>query len=113
MNMKTFGRYNVRKHREIKNDEKYITLDISLKFVGLDNIKITYSEPKDYLGISGKGFITSLDIKTNVRSNKNKKARFTITNITLKYLSRIIREFEKFTYKGCVRKRPKYEPTDI
>ena len=26
------GRCNVRKHREINNDEKYITLDISLEF---------------------------------------------------------------------------------
>ena len=30
--MKNCGRHNVRKHREIKNDEKYTTLDISLDF---------------------------------------------------------------------------------
>ena len=35
MNMKTFGCRNVRKHREIKDSEKCITLDILLKIVSL------------------------------------------------------------------------------
>ena len=48
MNMKSFGRRNVRKHRDIKNGEKYITLDISLKFGIMDKMKITYPEPKYY-----------------------------------------------------------------
>ena len=39
VNMKCFGCLNVRKHREIKNSEKYLTLDISLQFVSLDNMK--------------------------------------------------------------------------
>ena len=30
----------------------------------------------------------------------------------MKDLSKIIKEFEKFPYKGYVRKRPKHEPTD-
>ena len=64
VNMKICGRRNVRKHREIKNGEKYITLGISLKFGGLDKMKITSLEPKCYLGRSGKGFIASLGIKT-------------------------------------------------
>ena len=53
--MKNVGRRNVSKHREINNGEKYITLDISLKFGRLYNMKITSSEPKYYLGRSGKG----------------------------------------------------------
>ena len=32
VNMKTCGRCNVRKHRQIKGSDKYVTLDISLKF---------------------------------------------------------------------------------
>ena len=48
VNMKCYGHRNVRKHREIKNGGKYITLDISLEFGSLDKIKITYSEPKYY-----------------------------------------------------------------
>ena len=44
--MKNFGHHNVRKHKEIKGSDKYVTLDISLKFDNLDNMKITYSESK-------------------------------------------------------------------
>ena len=52
VNMKICGRRNVRKHREIKVSNKYVTLDISLKFGSMDNTIIKYSEPKDNLGIS-------------------------------------------------------------
>ena len=44
VNMKTFGRRNVIKQREIKFSDKYITLDILLKFDSLEKIKITYLE---------------------------------------------------------------------
>ena len=46
VNMKMCGRRNVRKNRDIKNGEKYITLEISLKFGSLDKMKIEYSDPK-------------------------------------------------------------------
>ena len=46
VNMKSCGRRNVRKHKDIKGSDKYITLYISLKFDGLDKIKITSSESK-------------------------------------------------------------------
>ena len=60
-------RRNVRKHREIKGGERYFTLDISLKFDSLENMKITSSESKDNLGISGKCLINSLGLKAIVR----------------------------------------------
>ena len=41
VNMKNGGYHNVRKHRDIKDSNKYITLDISLKFGILDNMIIT------------------------------------------------------------------------
>ena len=41
VNIKTYGRRNVSKHRDIKVSDKYITLDISLKFGSLGNMKIT------------------------------------------------------------------------
>ena len=47
VNMKNRGRCNVRKHRYIKDSEKYITLDISLKFGSLEKMRITSSYPKD------------------------------------------------------------------
>ena len=53
--MKKFGCCNVRKHRDIKDSDKYTTLDILLKFVSLDKMIITFSDPKDNLGRSVKG----------------------------------------------------------
>ena len=46
VNMKNCGCRNVRKHREIKGSDKYVTLEISLKFDNLEKIKITFSESK-------------------------------------------------------------------
>ena len=45
--MEKFGRRNVREHREIKGSDKYVILDISLKFDSLDNMKITSSDSED------------------------------------------------------------------
>ena len=104
--MKNSGRRNVRKHREIENGEKYITLNISFKLGSLVKMKITSSEPKDYLGISGKSLITSVSHNTNGRS-KGKKARYAIISISIKDLSSIIKEFGKFPHKCYVQKNPK------
>ena len=86
VNKKNGGRRNVRRHIEIRGSDKYVTLDISLEFYSLDNMKITSSESKDNLGRSGKGLITSLGLKAKVRPHKYKEARFAIVNISKKYL---------------------------
>ena len=78
MNMKNCGRLHVRKHIDIKDRDKCVTLEISLKFGSLDKMRITSSDPKDNLGRSGKGLITSLVLKSNVRPKKYKKARYAI-----------------------------------
>ena len=44
--MKKCGRLNVRKHRYIKDSDKYTTLDIYLKFGSLDKMITKSSEPK-------------------------------------------------------------------
>ena len=44
VNMKFCGRRNVRKHRDVKGSDKYVTLGISLKFDSMDKIRITSSE---------------------------------------------------------------------
>ena len=64
---KNCGPQNVRKHREMKGSDKYVTLDISLKFDSMDKRKITSSESKDNEGRSVKGLITYLDLKAKVR----------------------------------------------
>ena len=69
-------------------------------------------EPKDYLERSGKGLITSLDINTIIISKKKKKERYAITNVSLKDISKILKEFEYLPYEGYVRKRSKHVSTD-
>ena len=109
--MKNCGCQNFRKHRDIKGNEKYATLDISLKFGSMDKMRITFSEPKDNLGISGKELITSLGLKDKTSPKKYKKERYAIGNFSMKDLSKIIREFEKLSYKSYERRRPKHDPT--
>ena len=43
VNMKNCGRRNVRKHKEIRGSDKYVTLDISSKFDSLYKMKIISS----------------------------------------------------------------------
>ena len=112
VNMKCFGRRNVRKHKEINCSDKYVTLYISLKFDSLDKMKITSSESKGKLEGSGKGFIKSMGFKARVRPQKYKKARYAIENISNKDLSKIIREFEKFKKLPHEKNRPKHDPND-
>ena len=47
VNMKNCGCHNVRKHKEIKGSDNYVTLDISLQFDNLEKMKITSSESED------------------------------------------------------------------
>ena len=47
LNRKNCGHRNVRKHREIKGSDKYVTLDILLKFDSLRKMKTTSSESKE------------------------------------------------------------------
>ena len=51
-----------------------------------------------------------MGIKNIGRPKKNKKARYAITNVSLKEISRIIKEFEKLPYESYARKRTKHEP---
>ena len=70
VNIKFFGRLNVRKLRENKGTYKYVTLDILFKFGIIENMRITSSYPKDSLGISGKELIASLGFKAKSRPKK-------------------------------------------
>ena len=112
VNMKCFGRRNYGKHREIKGSDRYVNLDISLKFDSLDKMRIKSSESKDNLGRLEKGLITSLGLKAKARPKKCKKSRYAIVNVSKKELLKNIREFEKLPYEIYERKRPKHDPTD-
>ena len=60
---------------------------------------------------SGKGLVTALALKTKSRPKKYKKARYAIGNVSEKYLSKIIKEFEKIGKVPYVKRIPKHEPT--
>ena len=117
VNMRLCGRRKVRKHIEIKGSDKCVTLNIyeilniSEKFDDLNNMETTSTESKVELEISGKGLVTSLDLKTKVRSEKYKKARYAIGNVSMKDLSNKIKDFEKMVKVPYVKRIPKHEPT--
>ena len=49
VNMKNCGRRKVRKHKEIKDSDKIVNLDISEKFDSLNKMETTSSESKEKL----------------------------------------------------------------
>ena len=112
VNMKHCGWHNFRKHKEIKGNDNYVTLEISSKFDSLDRMKITSSESKGKLEGSGKGLITSLGFNTKARSPKWKKASYAVVNVSKKDLYKIIKEFEEIEKVPYDKKRPKHEPAD-
>ena len=95
--MKKCGRRKVGKYKEIKGSENIVTLNISAKFDSLNKMKTTSSESKGKLVRSGKGLVADLYFKTKVRSQKYKKARYAIGNVSMKDLSNNIKEFEKLS----------------
>ena len=106
VNMKNCGRCKVRKHKEIKDSDKIVTLEISANFESLNKMETTSSESKEKLERSVKGLVTALDSKTKVRSSRYKKARYAIVNVSEKDLSKIIKKFEKFEKFSYEKKRP-------
>ena len=95
VDIKNCGCCNVRKHKEIRGSDKYVTLDISSKFDSLDKMKITSSESKGKLERSGKGLINSLGFNTKAGSQTYKRARYAIGKVSKKDISKIIKKFEK------------------
>ena len=55
--------------------------------------------------------VTDLAFKTKVRSQKYKKARYAIGNVSEKDLLKIIKEFEKIGKVHYVKRIPQHEPT--
>ena len=111
VNMKICGRCKVRKHKEIKVSDNIVTLNVSTKFDILNKMKTISSESNGKLGISGKGLVTALAFKTKVRSQKYKKARYAIGNVSEKEFSKIVKEFEKIGKVPYVKRIPKHDPT--
>ena len=111
MNINNCGRHKVRKHKEIKGNDKIVTLNVSEKFDSLNKMEIKSSESKGKLGRSGKGLVTALDFRTKVRPQKYQTARYSIGNVSTKDLSNIIKEFDKIVKAPYVKIIPKHEPS--
>ena len=94
VNMKNCGRRKVRKHKDIKGSDKCVTLNISEKSDSLNKTETTSSGSKGKSERSGKGLVTALALKTKARSEKYRRARYALGNVSMKDLSNIIKEFE-------------------
>ena len=118
VNMRNCGKRNVRKHRQFKDSDKLVTLNmnkilkISEEFDNLNKMETTSPESKAKMEGSGKWLVTALALKTKARSKKYKKARYAIGNVSIKGLSRKIKEFEKKIRLPHLKKTPKHEPTE-
>ena len=97
--MTNSGRPNVRKHREIKNGEKYILLEMYSKLCCLEEREVAYSESMYYMGRSCNGLTTCLDFSTK-RSNKKQKAGFAINDINNQYFRKFLKKFNNSLYLG-------------
>ena len=79
VNMKNCGHRNVRKHKEIKDSDDRVNLNmndiliISEKFDDLDETETTSSESKVKMWGSGKWLVTALALKTKTRSKNIKR----------------------------------------
>ena len=103
VNMRNCGQSNVREHKDIKGSDKCVTLNIyeilniSEKYDDMNKMETTSSESKVELEGSGKGLVTALALNTKARSEIYKKARYAIGNVSMKELSKKIKEFEKLS----------------
>ena len=92
VSMRNCGQHNVSKHREIKDSDERVTLNmneilkISVEFDNLDKMETTSSESKVKMKGSGKWLVTALALKTKAMLTKYKKARYAIGNVSMKDL---------------------------
>ena len=66
-----------------------------------------------YLGRLRKGLITYLGLKTNVSSNKYKKSRYAITNVSMKNISKIIKDFKIYLIRVMCGRVPNMNPVTV
>ena len=90
VNMTSYGGRNVRKHREHKKFEQYISLETSFEIVCMEKREFASSELRDYMGISGKEMNNYLDLRTKTL-NKKQKARIAIADITNQNYRRLLK----------------------
>ena len=112
VNMKNYGHCNIRKHKEIKGSEEYVTLVISWKFNSLKKTKITSSESKRKFGKIRKGVDYFSGFQRQSKAAKIQKGKVWHQNVSKRDLSKIIKEIKKIKKLPHEKKRPKHEPND-
>ena len=112
-NMKSFGRRNVRKNKEIKNVEQYTALEISLELDGLDKKEVTYSGSRNYVRRPVKRMTTYMTIRTRIRPNKKHKERNANTEVVPQYSMKILEEFKDIHYLLYMRIQVRNYPTEV
>ena len=95
--MRSCGWHNVRKHREIKNSEHYIALEIYFKLNFMVKGEVKSSGSRDYVGIYGKWLTTPTTIRTKSPTNKQ-KGRTTINDITNKDFRNLLKKFNNLPH---------------
>ena len=78
---------------ETKNSEQYISLDIYLKVYFLDKKEVNYSESRYYMGISGKGLSTSMNLRSKNPNNKQKEST-DIIDINNQYFRKFLKRLK-------------------
>ena len=79
VNMRNCGQRNVRKHREIRDSDDRVTLNmneilkISEELDNLDKMETTSSESKVKMEGSGKWLVTAMDLKTKSGPKNTKR----------------------------------------
>ena len=79
VNMRNCGHINVRKHREIKDSDERVTLNMNKilkileEFDNMDKMETTSSESKVKMEGSGKWLVTALALKTKAGSKYIKR----------------------------------------
>ena len=112
MNIKSYGRSNVRKQKEINNSKQKIALDIYLHLYFLEKKELKYLESRYYLVRSGEGLTTSLTIMTRSKSNNKEKSRTSNNDVVPQYFMKLLDEFKDLTHLGYRKKQVKNEPTE-
>ena len=93
MNTTSYGRSNVRKHKDINNFDQYIILEIYYKLNCLDKRKVKYSESRGYMGRIDKGLTTSLALRNKI-PYKKQKSGFSITDIINQHFRKLLNRFK-------------------
>ena len=100
VNMKNCGRCKVRKHKEIKDSDRIVTLNISDKFDSMNKMETTSSESKGKFGKIRKGVGNRSGFQDQIKVLKSTKRQGIPSEMSarrnFRRLSKILRKLESY-----------------